>query len=121
MVWADGVMDFKTGTPPNKSQLSQGNMPQLPMEAFILQSGGFDLPPDVSVSKTPIMSFLQMTNGAVPNIVYDAETTQMMIDASISKITELFNIYTVGGAAYEYRETGDDKYKQFDDLARVKD
>lgn len=121
MVWADGVMDFKTGTPPNKSQLSQGNMPQLPMEAFILQSGGFDLPPDVSVSKTPIMSFLQMKNGAVQNIVYDAETTQMMIDASISKITELFNIYTAGGAAYEYRETGDDKYKQYDDLARVKD
>ena len=51
----------------------------------------------------------------------DADTTQKMIDAAVAKVTELFNIYTVGGAPYEYRETGDDKYKAYDDLARVRD
>ena len=121
MVWSDGVMDFKTGTPPNKSQLIQGNMPQLPLEALILQSGGFNLPPDVKTTKIPIMSFLQMKNGDVKKIDYDAQTTQAMIDAAVEKVTELFNIYTVGNAPYEYRETGDTKYKQFDDLARIKD
>lgn len=121
LVWADGVMDFKTGTPPNKSQLEKGNMPQLPIEALILKSGGFDLPPDIRVTKTPIMSFLQMKNGDVKNIVYDADTTRIMIDAAIEKLTELFNIFTIGNAPYEYHETGDDKYKVYDDLARIKD
>ena len=121
MVWNDGVMDFKTGTPPNRSQLMAGNMPQLPIEALILQSGGFDLPYGVRVTKTPVMSFLQLKNGDVKHIEYDADTTQKMIDAAVAKVTELFNIYTVGGAPYEYRETGDDKYKAYDDLARVRD
>ncbi len=121
MVWQDGVMDFKTGTPPNKSQMIQGNMPQLPLEALILQSGGFNLPSCVETTKQPVVSFLQMKNGAVKKIEYDAQTTQIMIDAAVQKVTELFNIYTAGNAPYEYRETGDSKYKQFDDLARIKD
>ncbi len=121
MIWPGGVMDFKTGTPPNKSQLVQGNMPQLPLEALILQSGGFDLPPYVSVTKAPVMAFLQMKNGAVQKIEYDPDTTQMMINAAVAKTQEMFNIYTAGNAPYEYRETGDVKYKQFDDLARVQD
>ena len=62
-----------------------------------------------------------MKNGDVKKIDYDAQTTQAMIDAALEKVTELFNIYTVGNAPYEYRETGDTKYKQFDDLARIKD
>ena len=44
-----------------------------------------------------------------------------MINAALGKVTELFNIYTIGNAPYEYRETGDEKYKVYDDLARVKD
>lgn len=121
LVWADGVMDFKTGAVPNKSQLANGNMPQLPIEALMLKSGGFELPPDVRVSQMPIMMFLQMKNGAVGAIAYDSETTQDMIDAATNKIEELFNIYTIGNAPYEYRETGEEKYKMYDDLARIKD
>lgn len=121
LVWSDGVMDFKTGTPPNKSQLEKGNMPQLPLEALILKSGGFELPPDVAITKNPMMMFLQMKNGDVRAIPYDIDTTEKMINAALGKVTELFNIYTIGNAPYEYRETGDEKYKVYDDLARVKD
>ena len=87
----------------------------------MLKSGGFELPPDVRVSQMPIMMFLQMKNGAVGAIAYDSETTQDMIDAATNKIEELFNIYTIGNAPYEYRETGEEKYKMYDDLARIKD
>ena len=121
LVWSDGVMDFKTGTPPNKSQLDKGNMPQLPLEALILKSGGFELPPDVAITKNPMMMFLQMKNGDVRAIPYDIDATEKMINAAVDKVTELFNIYTIGNAPYEYRETGDDKYKVYDDLARVRD
>ncbi|MBP3397791.1 MAG: PD-(D/E)XK nuclease family protein [Alphaproteobacteria bacterium] len=117
-VWDGGVMDIKTGAAPNKSQLAQGNMPQLPLEAFMLQSGGFA---GVSSVARPIMRFLQLKNNDVRVIEYDEDTTQEMINAAVAKVTELFNIYSAGGAGYEYFETSDVKYKQYDDLARVKD
>ncbi len=116
-VWDDMVMDIKTGAAPTKSQLLSGNMPQLPLEAYMMQSGGFR---GVSHMR-PMMMFLQLRNNDVRAIEYDTDTTQQMITAAVSKVTDLINMYSVGGAAYEYRETGDRKYKGYDDLARVDD
>ena len=119
-IWDGGVMDVKTGAAPSKSQLEQGNMPQLPLEAYILQSGGFPIQ-TTSLSRAPIMRFLQLKNNDVRVIEYDAEKTAEMMRMAVDKTTELFNIYSAGAAAYEYRETGDNKYKVYDDLARIKD
>lgn len=119
-IWDGGVMDVKTGAAPSKSQLEQGNMPQLPLEAYILQSGGFPIQ-TTSLSRAPIMRFLQLKNNDARVIEYDAEQTAQMMRMAVDKTTELFNIYSAGAAAYEYRETGDQKYKVYDDLARVKD
>ena len=117
LIWDGGVMDFKTGAAPTKKQLMDGNMPQLPLEAFMLQSGGFKIQTS-SLSGAPIMKFLQLKNNDVRVIEYDSDTTQQMINAAVAKTTELFNMYSAGGADYEYHETNDRKYKQFDDLAR---
>lgn len=119
-IWDGGVMDIKTGTAPSKSQLEQGNMPQLPLEAFMLKSGGFPIQ-TTTASQNPVMRFLQLKNNDARTIEYDAETVADMMRAAVDKVTELFNIYSAGGAPYEYRETGDQKYKSYDDLARVKD
>lgn len=119
-IWDGGVMDIKTGAAPSKSQLEQGNMPQLPLEAYILQSGGFPIR-TTSQSRTPIMRFLQLKNNDARVIEYDAEKTAEMMRMAVDKTTELFNVYSAGAAAYEYRETGDNKYKAYDDLARIKD
>ncbi|MBE6456965.1 MAG: hypothetical protein E7008_03400 [Alphaproteobacteria bacterium] len=119
-IWDGGVMDVKTGAAPSKSQLEQGNMPQLPLEAYILQSGGFPIQ-TTSLSRAPIMRFLQLKNNDARVIEYDAEQTAQMMRMAVDKTTELFNIYSAGAAAYEYRETGDQKYKVYDDLARIKD
>lgn len=119
-IWDGGVLDIKTGAAPTKSQLAQGNMPQLPLEAYILQSGGFPIQTTQN-SRTPIMRFLQLRNNDARVIEYDADATREMMCAAVDKVTELFNIYSAGGAGYEYRETGDQKYKIYDDLARVKD
>ena len=117
----DGVvMDIKTGAAPTRTQLLAGTMPQLPLEAFMLQSGGFKMP-TTQRSKTPIMAFLQLRNNDAKPIVYDTETTQMMIDAAVQKTTELFNMFSAGGAPYEYHQTSNQKYKMYDDLARVGD
>ena len=113
-IWDGGVMDIKTGAAPSKSQLEQGNMPQLPLEAYILQSGGFPIKTS-ALSRAPIMRFLQLKNNDARVIEYDAEKTAQMMRMAVDKTTELFNIYSAGASAYEYRETGDAKYKQYDD------
>ena len=67
------------------------------------------------------MRFLQLKNNDARVIEYDAEQTAQMMRMAVDKTTELFNIYSASAAAYEYRETGDQKYKVYDDLARVRD
>ncbi len=119
-VWDGGVLDIKTGAAPNKKQLTEGNMPQLPLEALMLKTGGFAVP-TTRASQTPVMRFLQLKNNDARIIEYDAETTAQMMRAAHDKVVDLFNIYSAGGASYEYRETGDQKYKVYDDLARIKD
>lgn len=119
-IWDGGVMDIKTGAAPNKAQLTSGNMPQLPLEAYILQSGGFPFPTTVK-SQTPVITFLQLRNNDVRTITYDAQTTAEMIKAAVEKTTEIINIFSAGRAPYEYRETSDKKYQAWDDLARRND
>ena len=117
----DGVvMDIKTGAAPNKTQLLDGTMPQLPLEAFMLQSGGFKIP-TTARSKTPVMMFLQLRNNNVERIEYDADTTATMIRAAIDKTTELVNMFSAGRAPYENRPNSDPKYRTYDDLARTRD
>ena len=95
-------------------------MPQLPLEAYILQSGGFPIKTS-ALSRAPIMRFLQLKNNDVRLIEYDAQTTQMMIDAAYNKIQELFQMYSAGGAEYENRPNSDQKYRNYDDLVRAYD
>ena len=119
-IWDGGVMDIKTGAAPTKTQLEQGNMPQLPLEAYMLKSGGFKIKTS-ALSCAPIMRFLQLKNNDVRVIEYDAEATEQMMQAAVDKTTLLFNMYSAGAAPYEYYETNDRKYKAYDDLARIKD
>ncbi len=119
-IWDGGVLDIKTGAAPSKNQLEQGNMPQLPLEAYMLQSGGFPIKTS-ALSRAPIMRFLQLKNNDVRVIEYDVEKTAQMMQAAVDKTTQLFNMYSAGAAPYEYYETNDRKYKAYDDLARIKD
>ncbi len=119
-IWDGGVMDIKTGAAPSKKQLIDGMMPQLGLEAYMLQNGGFPIKTGLK-SKTPVMMFLQLKNGDARPIIYDAETAAQMITAAVDKTTEMINMYSAGGAPYEYRETSDAKYRAYDDLARVRD
>ncbi len=115
-IWNAGVLDIKTGVAPAKSKLLEGTAPQLPLEAYIMQKGGF-----LFNCKNPVMKFLQLKSGKVMPIEYDVETTQSMMDAAVLKTTELFNMYSAGAAQYEHRLTSDKKYQAYDGLARIKD
>ena len=119
-VWDGGVLDIKTGAAPSKKQLADGNMPQLPLEAYMLQSGGFPLR-TTAKSQTPVMKFLQLKNRDVRIITYEPDDTQKMMDAAVAKAKQMIDVFLVGRAPYEYRQTGDAKYQAYDDFARVND
>ncbi|MBQ6027538.1 MAG: PD-(D/E)XK nuclease family protein [Alphaproteobacteria bacterium] len=117
-IWDGGVLDIKTGAAPSKKQLADGTMPQLPLEAYMLQKHGFRFRTTVK-SETPIMQFLQLKSGDARIINFDVEETATAINAAYSKVKELFNMYSAGGAEYEYRRTGEQKYQEYDDFARA--
>ncbi len=119
-IWDGCVMDIKTGAAPSKKQLTDGTMPQLPLEALMMQSGGFPINTTIK-SQTPVMQFLQLRNRDVRVIEYSGAEAQSMIDAAHDKVAQLFGQYSHDWQPYEYHETGDKKYQAWDDLARVGD
>lgn len=121
MIWDGVVMDIKTGSAPTKKQLLDGTMPQLPLEGYMMQSGGFPIKM-TKVSMTPILQFLQLKNGDLKLFEYAESVAQEMIDNTVQKVKELFGQYSGNTvAAYEYRESVGDKYHEWDDLARIRD
>ena len=121
IIWDGTVMDIKTGSAPTKKQLLDGTMPQLPLEGYIMQSGGFPIKM-TNVSMVPILQFLQLKNGDLELLEYSESVAQEMIDNTVQKVKELFGQYSGNTVAeYEYRESVGDKYHEWDDLARIRD
>ncbi len=121
IVWDGIVMDIKTGAAPTKKQLLDGTMPQLPLEGYIMQNGGFPIKMK-NVSSVPVLQFLQLKSRKIDLIEYDGEIAQEMIDNTVQKVKELFGQYSTDKiAAYEYRNSVGLKYHEYDDLARVND
>ena len=121
LIWDGVVMDIKTGSAPTKKQLMEGTMPQIALEGFIMQNGGFPIKMK-NVSITPILQFLQLKNNDLKLVEYADETAQEMIDNTVQKVRELFGQYSTDKVAeYEYRDTVGAKYHEYDDLARIGD
>ncbi|MCL1902099.1 MAG: PD-(D/E)XK nuclease family protein [Alphaproteobacteria bacterium] len=113
------VVDIKTGQLPTNAQLNNGMMPQLPLEAYMLQTGSFERQPILPTSI--VMKFLSLGRDKCGMIEYAGTDAADKISAALAKTKELFDMYSAGSAAYEYRETNGEKYKAYDDLARVRD
>ena len=121
IVWDGVVMDIKTGGAPTKKQLLDGTMPQLPLEGYMMESGGFPIKMK-NVSVIPVLQFLQLKNGNLDLIEYSDDTSREMIDNTVQKVKELFGQYSGDSVVeYEYRESVGAKYHEWDDLARVDD
>ena len=106
------IIDIKTGAAPNNKSLGLGKdanvtMPQLPASALILNEQGI-----YGIE----MAFLQLKGKNVRMIEYDAEQTAVAIKAAKEKLNYLFNI-----TEYARPEHVEDKYRDFDDLARAYD
>lgn len=121
IIWDGVVMDIKTGAAPSKKQLMDGTMPQIALEGYIMQKGGFPIKMK-NVSVVPVLQFLQLKNGNLDLIEYKDDEAQEMIDNTVQKVRELFGQYSTDKLAeYEYRDCVGAKYHEYDDLARTGD
>lgn len=57
------IMDYKTGTPPSAPQVNAGFSPQLPLEAAIAQSGGFE---KLNAGVVAQLVYLSLSGGQKP-------------------------------------------------------
>lgn len=57
-----GILDYKTGTVPGHAQVKKGLAPQLPLEAFMVQAGGFD---GVMAGKVRDLRYWKLSGGRV--------------------------------------------------------
>ena len=62
---------------------------------------------------------MQLKSGDTRVIEFNDSDAQNMVNAAKLKVTELFNMYSAGGAPYEYYKTGDIKYSAYGDFARI--
>lgn len=54
------LIDYKTGTPPNNSDVAQGYAPQLPLEAMMIEQGGFK---EVAAAAVAELAYWRLSGG----------------------------------------------------------
>jgi ATP-dependent helicase/nuclease subunit B len=115
------ILDYKTGAPPSDKQVRELLTPQLPLEAAILESGGFENTPAMTASE---LVYIRFAGGAKPGEVrvvdVDAEAiTAEAIDKLVSRIAffdEEDTPYLSRVKPYRADISGD-----YDHLARVRE
>jgi ATP-dependent helicase/nuclease subunit B len=55
------IIDYKTGTPPSSAEVADGRAPQLPLEAAILQNGGFE---DIAPGTVSALTYWRLSGGS---------------------------------------------------------
>ncbi len=120
-IWDGIVMDCKTGTPPDEKDMKDGKSLQLPITAYIMKNGGFNIQQSVA-SQTPCIEVLGLKRGAAELVSYDSESVSMMMDAAYNTVAEFIASYATGMREYKYdRNIKNHFYGIYNDLARVDD
>ncbi len=87
----------------------------------MMQNNGFAISGKTAKSATPVIKILQLQNNNIKLIEYDADKTSVMMDAALDKVKNLLGRYSNDFEPYAYFETSNQKYRQYDDLARRDD
>lgn len=89
---ADGVacvIDYKTGRLPLRKEIEQGIMPQLPLEAAILQKGGFE---GVKAHSEVMMRYMHLSGGQPPGTLLDLSDKDL-IEKSLKRLQDMIIHY----------------------------
>lgn len=117
------IYDYKTGALPSKSEVEQRRKPQLPLEAAMLQEGGFKEAGKAEVRAIGLIS----ARGGVPagEELLIKEGLQQLITLSLEKLTALITAFDREETAYKAlrrkRFEGQYRYDDYAHLARVEE
>ncbi|AIL13290.1 hypothetical protein IM40_06950 [Candidatus Paracaedimonas acanthamoebae] len=83
------IVDYKTGGLPTRKEIKQGVMPQLPLEAAILQKGGFqEIDPHTSI----VMRYMHLSGGQPPGMILDIPGGTL-IEKALESLQTMINQY----------------------------
>ncbi|MDX2144123.1 MAG: double-strand break repair protein AddB [Rhodospirillaceae bacterium] len=115
------IIDYKTGTPPKTNVVAAGFAPQLPLEAAILQSGGF---PDLAVKAVQALLFwhLHGRHEGAEIVAVDADVTQLAAEAHAG-VQKLIATFDQPETVYQARPhpAYAPRFSDYAHLARVKE
>jgi ATP-dependent helicase/nuclease subunit B len=88
------IVDYKTGGLPQRNEWESGFAPQLPLEAAIAETGGFDGVPPVAVTA---LEYWRMSGnnppGEIKALADDASSLRKLIDAALPGLETLVGAY----------------------------
>jgi len=108
--FADGglvIIDYKTGAIPSDRQVRSGRYPQLPIEALIAETGGFN---GIKVEKVKRLAYLQLTGGQPAGKVrFIKEPIDITIASTKKGLIDLINRFDNVTTAYSSFPSRDSK------------
>ncbi|MCH8038100.1 MAG: double-strand break repair protein AddB, partial [Proteobacteria bacterium] len=113
------VMDYKTGNPPSTPQVEAGFSPQLPLEAAIAQSGGFE---NLQAETVAQLVYLHLSGGRAPGLEKPLKLdVAATIEKSLQGLAGLIAAYDDPAMPYlsEPRPMLLKSWGDYDHLARV--
>jgi len=115
------VIDYKTGSTPSAKVVAAGLSPQLPLEAAMLQSGGFA---DLDAGETAQLVYMKLSGGRQPGEekILDLDVAETVDDARAG-VTKLVHKFEDEKTPYlsQPRPQFLNVYGDYDHLARVKE
>ncbi len=115
------ILDYKTGAPPSDSQVKELLTPQLPLEAAILEGGGFT---DVAPMAASELIYIQFGGGKKQGDVRTIKVDAQAITAeAVDKLTQRIAFFDDETTPYRSRVKPyrTDIFGDYDHLARVRE
>lgn len=118
------IIDYKTGTLPSKKDIADGLSPQLPLEAVILEGGGFD---GIEAVPGETLLYWKLSGGAEAGLAQEAGSAKMpaaqLIEEARAGVQHLFAVFQDEDVPYLSLPDPQaaPKYRDYDHLARVKE
>lgn len=120
------IIDYKTGTPPTKTEIKSGRKPQLPLTALIAQNGGFTETHDTKIASMEIWSMTGSNDGGtILHIDATEEPSELkeIIDNAENSLIDLVNVFNNNDTPYYSIPNGSilklNDYLEYNHLARV--
>jgi ATP-dependent helicase/nuclease subunit B len=109
------LLDYKTGQVPSGTAVADGRAPQLPLEAWLLQNGGFE---DAGTRNVAALIYMKLSGTETPGEIKEpVQSLAGLADASFTGLRQLLEDYARKTQAY-LPLPDETRYADFDHLAR---